>query len=70
MNRLELKGIPKDETIWCQYKTLGGDSFCITSNRLRDFYVIYRLVEGKFEKLGKAATPDILEEKYIKSSGK
>ena len=61
-----VKGIPKSETIWLTHKTRSGDKYYITAKtNNRDFYFIYKSVDGTAVKLGKNRNPTVLEEKYI-----
>lgn len=57
--------IPSDEIIWVQIKLENGNEYYITSKKSRELYYVYRLIDGQAEKLGKATSPDILEEKYV-----
>lgn len=57
--------IPKNERAWVLY--LDSDhnpKFVVTSKESRDSYFLYRILDGKLERLGKAATPDVLEKKF------
>ena len=59
-----VSGIPKSETIWVTYTTRDGDTYYTTAKQSRDYYFLYKLVDGKAQKLGKAKNPIELE-KYI-----
>lgn len=61
-----MTGIPSNEKIWFQRTTTNGKHYCITSKASRDIYYIYEVIDGKATKLGKGATPPVLEEKFIK----
>lgn len=59
-------GIPPSETLWVTYKTIDGDIYYTTSKtNNRDYYYLYKLIDGKAVKLGKSRNPSELEEKYI-----
>lgn len=59
-------GIPKSESILVTYTTKDGDTYYTTAKtNNRDYYYLYKLVDGKAQKLGKARNPIDLEEKYI-----
>lgn len=56
---------PKGERVWVNYYSGGHElMFIMTSKEARDFYFLYELVDGKFKKLGKARSPNELEEKF------
>ncbi len=56
---------PKRETVWVSYYNANHELlFIITSKPLRDCYYLYELVGGEFKKLGRAAIPTELEEKF------
>jgi len=56
---------PKGERAWVRYLDAEGNvRFFVTSKEMRDVYFLYRVTDGKLEKLGKAATPDALEKKF------
>lgn len=60
-------GIPKTETIWLTFETAKGEKYYTTAKtHNRDYYYLYKLVDDKAQKLGRAKTPIELEEKYIK----
>jgi len=57
--------VPKGERIWVRYfDAEHNEKFVLTSKELRDCYFLYRVSDSKLEKLGKAATPDVLEKKF------
>lgn len=57
--------VPKGERIWVRYfDSEHNERFILTSKELRDCYFLYRVLDSKLEKLGKAATPDVLEKKF------
>lgn len=60
-----IQGVPSSETVWLDFKTSDGKRYLITSKVLRDWYYIYRVTDGKAEKLGKASSPMELEQEYI-----
>ena len=56
---------PRNEIVWVGYYNAKGDlMFIITSKETRDWYYLYRLVNGRFEKIGKAKEPLELVEKF------
>ena len=62
-------GIPPSERLWVTYKTADGDIYYTTSKiNNRDYYYLYKSVDGKAVKLGKSRNPSELEEKYIRTS--
>ena len=65
-----VNGIPKTEKIWVKITTDDGNIFYTTSKvNDRVFYYLYKFVDGKAIKLGKAKSPIELDEKYIKNKG-
>lgn len=65
-NQPIISGIPKLETIWVTYAAKDGNTYYTTAKtNNRDYYYLYKLVDGKAQKLGKARNPIDLEEKYI-----
>lgn len=61
-----VSGIPKTETIWVTYKAGDGNTYYTTTKTSnRDYYYLYKLVDGKAQKLGRARTPIELDEKFI-----
>ncbi len=57
--------VPKGERIWVRYfDSEHNERFILTSKELRDCYFLYRVLDSKLERLGKAATPDVLEKKF------
>ena len=66
MNNKQVRGIPNSETIWVQTKATDGTIYYTTAKtNNREFYFLYKMVEGKAVKLGKARNPKDLEEKFI-----
>jgi len=59
-----IKGIPKTEIVWETYHT-NGTTYFVTSKIERSQYFLYKLVDDKAEKLGKAANPVELKTKYL-----
>ena len=57
---------PKGERIWVgSYNKDHELLFIMTSKETsRDFYFLYKLVNGEFKKLGKARSPKDLENKF------
>lgn len=56
---------PKNEIVWVGYYNSKHELlFIMTSKEARDYYFLYELVDGKFNKLGKARSPKELEEKF------
>lgn len=61
------RGIPRTETIWETYTTSNGDTYYVTTkSNSREYYFLYKSVNGAAEKLGKARNPIDLKEKYLK----
>ena len=62
-----IAGIPKTETIWVAYTSEKGEVYHITAKtNNRAYYYLYKMVDGKAQKLGRARTPTELEEKFLK----
>lgn len=63
--KIELK-YPKGERIWVRCLNQAHElKFIITSKEVsRDFYFLYKLVDGEFRKLGRSRSPKELEEKF------
>lgn len=56
---------PTKEKVWVQYSDEKGNlKFIMTSTPTRDQYMLYELKDNKFVRLGKAASPTELEEKF------
>ena len=56
---------PKGERVWVGYYTKDHNLiFIMTSKESRDFYYLYELVDGSFKKLGRAKSPQELEERF------
>lgn len=61
-----IAGIPKMETIWVTYTSEKGEVYHITAKtNNRAYYYLYKMVDGKAQKLGRARTPTELEEKFL-----
>lgn len=59
-----IKGIPRTERIWTEYRTSGQEIFYITSKENnRDTFFLYRIDGGAAVKLGKSKSPAELEKK-------
>lgn len=57
---------PKGEEVWTSYFNKNDELvYLITSKPTRDFYLLYELVDGSFKKLGRAASPLDLEERFM-----
>lgn len=57
---------PKSETVWVTYYMDGQPAYAITSTKIRDFYYLCKVTDGKLVKTKhKAENPQDLE-KYIK----
>jgi hypothetical protein len=62
-----IAGIPKTEIIWVTYTSEKGEVYHITAKtNNRAYYYLYKMVDGKAQKLGRARTPTELEEKFLK----
>ena len=56
---------PKGEHVWVGYYTKDRNLlFIMTSKESRDFYYLYERIDGNFKKLGRAKSPQELEEKF------
>ena len=56
---------PANEIVWVSYFDKTGNLlFIMTSKPTRDQYMLYELKNGKFVRLGKAKSPDTLEEQF------
>ena len=65
--QVKIQGIPATETIWVQTKTTDGTIYYTTAKtNNREYYFLYKMVDGKAVKLGKARNPKDLEEKFLK----
>ena len=60
-----MNGIPNSEIIWETYVT-SKNRYIITSKPDRSWYMVYKIKNGKADKLGRAKTPTELEEKFCK----
>jgi hypothetical protein len=57
--------IPKNERLWTTYRNVHNEILLyITSNNSRDTYFLYEVQRNACKKLGKAKTPQELEEKF------
>ena len=62
-----IAGIPKTETIWVTYTSEKGEVYHTTAKtNNRDYYSLYKMVDGKAQKLGRARTPTELEKNFLK----
>lgn len=61
-----LKALGKDEILWATYCKEGEEepSYCITSPKSRQHYILYAVRFDGLERIGKAASPMELEKKY------
>ena len=59
-----VKGIPKAEIIWETYHATKA-TYYVTSKIDRTQYFLYKLIDNKAEKIGRAANPVVLKEKYL-----
>ena len=58
-------GIPKSEHAWVGYYDKSDNlHFVVTSRESRDFYYLYKVVDGKAAKLGRARDPTELVAKH------
>ena len=56
---------PRGERVWTSYYNSTHElMFIVTSKPTRDFYFLYKVVDGAFKKLDKAKSPLELEEKF------
>lgn len=57
---------PKGERVWVSYYNADHKLIYVLTSKepARDCYFLYELVNGAFKKLGKAASPTELEEKF------
>lgn len=63
---MSVNGIPKSERIWVKRITGNGKVYYITSkDNDRSYYFLYKMENGRAEKLGKSKSPLDLENKYI-----
>lgn len=58
--------VPVGETIWVQYLNNGIITHIITSTKMRDYYYLYKVVNGKAIKTKYKAENPMQLEKYIK----
>lgn len=57
--------IPKNERGWVVYlDSEHNPRYIVTSKESRECYFLYKILDGKLERLGKAPTPDVLEKKF------
>lgn len=57
--------LPRGERAWVSYFDAEHNlKFILTSKDARDCYFLYKVSNNGLEKLGKAATPDVLEKKF------
>lgn len=60
-----IKGISKSEIVWTQVIGYDNTTYYVTSKPVRDVYYLYKMVDGKAERLGQSKSPISLEKKYI-----
>lgn len=63
-----MTGIPGNETIWMQRKTMDGKTYYVTSKITRDTYYLYEVIDGVAKKIAKGPDPLTLEQKYVKEN--
>lgn len=63
-----LKALGKDEILWATYCKEGEEdpSYCITSPKSRQHYILYAVRPDGLERIAKGPTPIDLEKKYVK----
>lgn len=60
-----IKGISRSEIVWTQIIGYDNNTYYVTSKPIRDVYYLYKMVDGKAERLGQSKSPISLEKKYI-----
>ena len=60
-----LYSVPQNEVIWERIEHTDGSKYVITSDRRREMYYIYKIVDGRGERLGKGKNPPDLIRRYI-----
>lgn len=60
-----IKGISKSEIVWAQVIGYDNTTYYVTSKPIRDVYYLYKMVDGKAERLGQSKSPISLEKKFI-----
>lgn len=58
--------VPNNEILWVTYCVDGTMRWVVTSKQARDYYFLYKVGAKVLEKIGRAKSPDELEEKYLK----
>lgn len=63
-----LKALGKDEILWETYCREGEEnpSYCITSPKSRQHYILYAVRPDGLERIAKGSSPIDLEKKYVK----
>lgn len=63
-----LKALGKDEILWATYCKEGEEdpSYCITSPKSRQHYILYAVRPDGLEHIAKGSSPVDLEKKYVK----
>lgn len=63
-----LKALGKDEILWATYCREGEEdpSYCITSPKSRQHYILYVVRSDGLERIAKGSNPVDLEKKYVK----
>ena len=65
------KNIPKGDIIWVTWYNNNDDIiYVITSKQIRDVYFLYEIKDGDAIKIGKNASPIVLEDTFIIKGGK
>ena len=63
-----LKALGKDEILWETYCKEGEEdpSYCITSPKSRQHYILYAVRPDGLERIAKGLSPVDLEKKYVR----
>ena len=63
---MAIPGIPRTEKVWLKRTMLDGSVYYITTKELdTSWHYLYKMDGDTAKKLGKARTPNELEDKYI-----
>lgn len=65
MKKLTVNGIPKSEKIWVTIIVDEAMYYVTAKESNRDYYFLYKMVDGKAVKLGKDKNPKELEDRFI-----
>ena len=57
MKSAKVKGIPSSEIVWVTRTLNNGNVYYITSKKSRDYYYLYKLVDGAAKKIAKSRCP-------------